>query len=1368
MEEVVAWVKLYDGGPKSVFVQVEGMRAAQVRLPPDRNAYNLLEYLVEDTFRDDLTGFVAAELTVYMDKDTEWKTPVRPDLSFANIAKTSSYKFPLKVVRPKKPQVARPRPRPASAPALGPGIMGKTDAREAQPSSGSDDALRNNGIRYDYSGALDGNSGGGSGSLVQTVGGDNRGSVVEKARKMTQQPADQMQIGRGKGSSIFENDVIGRDELRYAGKKLTDPINTAEDKWRLLPAFLQTKGLIKQHIDSYNYFIETELKKIIQANSRIESDVDDRFWLEFKDIRVEPPTDYDSQTAVALKVTPQICRLRDVTYAGNIVVDFQYTKGLQVVSARGKAIGRMPIMLRSSKCALNGLNPEEVAGKGECPLDPGGYFIIKGVEKVVLIQEQLSKNRIIVETDRQGQISASVTSSTQEKKSKTNIVYTKAGQVVLKHNSLTADIPIAIVMKAMGTHADIEIAELVCGSDQAYLKLFEQSIECPTPSDSPVLTQTQALRYIGQRVRLGSKTNRVGFKLDWVSEARDVLANTVLAHIPVEPVHGRFNFRPKVIYVALMVRRVLQAVLEGGAVDDRDFVGNKRLELAGQLLALLFEDLFKSWTTFVKRAIDTQLKKTNRSSVYDAATSVSQSTRFITEGLFRAISTGNWNVKRFKMERAGVTQVLSRLSYVATLGMLTRIQSQFEKTRKISGPRSLQTSQWGMICPCDTPEGEGCGLIKNLALMTHITTDSDDAPLKHLAFQLGVQEISRMIGLDLWNHPNTYLVFLNGVIIGVHHSATVFVRQLRLLRRRGRITPFVSVCKSDPQKSVHISADGGRICRPLIVVEKGKSKIGKKEIRDIMRGFRTFEDLVAEGKVEYLDVNEESDAMVAMYERNVIHVAEDHPDFENNTTHLEIAPFTALGAVAGLVPFPHHNQSARNTFQCAMGKQAMGAIAYNQLNRIETLLYLLVYPEKPLVKTHTIEIIGYDKLPAGQNATVAVMSYSGYDIEDALILNKASLDRGFGRCQVMRKHAIVMKEYANRTHDRIADPQKNAWSQLFPKHSILDPDGIAYVGAKVEQDAILINKEVPTSISTRVPRSDGAPELVVDPSTIPHKPEPLVYRYPDTSVVDQVMTSMNEEGHQVFKMNIRQTRRPEIGDKFSSRHGQKGVCGLIVSQEDLPFSDAGIVPDIIMNPHGFPSRMTVGKLIEFLAGKAGVLEGEFQYGTAFKGAKVDDMSEILVRNGFAYSGKDCFTSGITGEPLKAYIFNGPVYYQKLKHMVVDKMHARSKGPKAALTRQPTEGRSRDGGLRVGEMERDCLIGHGTASLLMERLLLSSDAYDVEVCRECGIIGAWHGYCNYCESRAEVVSIKLPYACKLLFQELMSMNVVPRITVQEWE
>ena len=632
---------------------------------------------------------------------------------------------------------------------------------------------------------------------------------------------------------------------------------------------------------------------------------------------------------------------------------------------------------------------------------------------------------------------------------------------------------------------------------------------------------------------------------------------------------------------------------------------------------------------------------------------------------------------------------------------MTRINSQFEKTRKVSGPRSLQPSQWGMLCPSDTPEGEACGLVKNLALMTHITTDIDEEPIRRLAFNLGVEEIGILSGEEV-SSPNTFVVFLNGNVLGVVCNWQKLLTTFRLMRRAGRINTFISIYHNLSQRMISIASDGGRVCRPYIIVKGGRPKLTPAHMDRLAMGLWTFDDFLRQGIVEYLDVNEENDCNIALYEWEIT----------SESTHLEIEPFTLLGVCAGLVPYPHHNQSPRNTYQCAMGKQAMGTIAYNQQNRIDTLMYLLCYPQVPMVKTKTIELINFDKIPAGQNATVAVMSYSGYDIEDAVVINRASLDRGFGRCLVYRKAVCSMKRYANQSYDRINGPSldKQTMKPIW-RHQTLDADGIVAPGARVKSRQVLVNKETPL-----------VTQSLDQPLGNSYKPMPTTHKGPTDAYAERVMMTSNNDDSVLIKVLMRNTRRPELGDKFSSRHGQKGVCGLIVNQEDMPFTDLGICPDIIMNPHGFPSRMTVGKLIELLAGKAGVLDGCFHYGTAFGGSKVEDVSQDLIRYGFNYLGKDYVTSGITGEPMKAYIYFGPVYYQKLKHMVLDKMHARSRGPRAVLTRQPTEGRAREGGLRLGEMERDCLIGYGATMLLMERLMISSDQFEVDVCGKCGLLG----------------------------------------------
>ncbi|ANZ76081.1 BA75_03066T0 [Komagataella pastoris] len=1124
----------------------------------------------------------------------------------------------------------------------------------------------------------------------------------------------------------------------YKGKALADPINTAEDKWNLLPAFLQVKGLVKQHLDSFNYFVDKDLKKIIKANEKVLSDVDPEFYLKYLDIRVGYKSTEDLQKVKRNMIPPHQCRLSDTTYSAPIYVDVEYTRGRKIIMHRDLEIGKMPIMLRSNKCILESKDESQMASLCECPLDPGGYFIVNGTEKVILVQEQLSKNRIIVEADDKKQIvQASVTSSTHERKSKTYVV-TKNNKIYLKHNSISEEVPIVLVLKAAGIVSDLEIMQLVCGDDSTYQDLFTINFEEAAKLD--IHTQRDALEYIGRRVKT---MRRLGApKLSIYQEGVEAIANTIVAHISVEDL----NFREKAIYLAIMTRRVVMAMHNPTMIDDRDYVGNKRLELAGQLMSLLFEDLFKKFNSDFKANIDKILKKPNRASEFDALLSINVHSNNITTGINRAISTGNWSLKRFKMERAGVTHVLSRLSYISALGMMTRISSQFEKSRKVSGPRALQPSQFGMLCTSDTPEGEACGLVKNLALMTHITTDDEEEPVRKICYLLGAEDI-KIVDSSVISSRSNFGVYLNGTMIGVIRYPTVFVTKFRKLRRSGKVSAFISIYINSHHKAVHLAADGGRICRPLIIVENGVSKVEAHHLQKLKDGEWQFDSFLTNGLVEYLDVNEENDSLIALYEK----------DIENYTTHLEIEPFTVLGAVAGLIPYPHHNQSPRNTYQCAMGKQAIGAIGYNQFNRIDTLLYLMVYPQQPMVKTKTIELIGYDKLPAGQNATVAVMSYSGYDIEDALVLNKASIDRGFGRCQVFRKNTTLLKRYPNHTKDILGGMSVNDQGEPIFQHRSLGPDGLGEVGLPLESGQVYVNKFVPInseeSIIGQTPDDSQRKEQ--------HRETPMVYRGPEPSYIDQMMMSLGENDQVLVKALLRQTRRPELGDKFSSRHGQKGVCGIIVQQEDLPFNDDGISPDIIMNPHGFPSRMTVGKMIELISGKAGVLDGSLQYGTCFGGSDLKEMSQILIDKGFSYSGKDQLYSGITGECLQAYIFFGPIYYQKLKHMVLDKMHARSRGPRAVLTRQPTEGRSRDGGLRLGEMERDCVVAYGASQLLLERLMISSDAFEVDVCNTCGLMG-YNGWCPTCKSSEFIIKMTIPYAAKLLFQELVSMNIAPRL------
>nr|KJB39281.1 hypothetical protein B456_007G005200 [Gossypium raimondii] len=982
---------------------------------------------------------------------------------------------------------------------------------------------------------------------------------------------------RLKQEDIFLNNNTNNlyvSEIPVDKQKLAAPIKSVVDKFQILPEFLKVRGLVKQHFDSFNYFVNTGIKKVVSANDRIVSHIDPAIYLRFNDVRIGNPsmTTYE-------KINPHTCRLADMTYAAPIFADIEYMQeshGQRTrLEKKNVVMGRMPIMLRSCRCVLYGKDEAELARLGECPLDPGGYFIINGAEKVIPIREQLAKNRIIIDADNKGNITASVTSISETIKSRTVIKMDKE-KIYLLLNQFVKKIPIMVVMKAMGIESDQEVMQMV-GADPCYSALLLPSIEECARID--IYTQEQALAYLNTKVQYSSELG-----------AFLILRDIFLANVPVRC----NNLRPKCLYVAVMLRRMMEATLNKHAMDDKDYMGNKHLELSGQLISLLFE------------------------------------------------------------------------------------------------------------CYC-----------------------------------LGVEDMELLSGEEL-HTPNSFLVMLNGLILGKHRRPQHFANALRKLRRAGKIGEFVSVFVNEKQRCVYISSDGGRVCRPLVIVDKGISRIKEHHMKELLDGVRTFNDFLGDGLVEYLDVNEENNALIALYEGEVT------PE----TTHIEIEPFTILG--------------------CAMGKQAMGNIAYNQLCRMDTLLNILVYPQRPLVTTRTIELVGYDKLGAGQNATVAVMSCSGYDIEDAIVMNKASLDRGFGRCNVMKKYSNIIQKSRTGASDSILRPQRTGPGS--ERMQILDDDGIAAPGEIIRPNDILLNK---VSIHTRgIPISS---EPLMDSACRPAK---QLYKGPEgeSCVLDRVALSSDQNGNLSIKFLIRHTRRPELGDKFSSRHGQKGVCGIIIQQEDLPFSERGICPDLIMNPHGFPSRMTVGKMIELLGGKAGVSCGRFHYGSAFgepsgHADKVETISETLIKHGFCYNGKDFIYSGITGFPLQAYIFMGPIYYQKLKHMVLDKMRARGNGPRVMLTRQPTEGRTRKGGLRVGEMERDCLIAYGASMLIYERMMLSSDPYDVQVCRKCGLIGYYShklkiGFCSSCKIGENVSSMKLPYACKLLIQELQSMNIVPRLKLVE--
>lgn len=1154
--------------------------------------------------------------------------------------------------------------------------------------------------------------------------------------------------------------------------------------WEVIDKYFKyNKGyqLVKHQLESFNDFLLNKLEQIIEGFNPIEihhiyipelEQFKYVLTVQVKNPVLNKPTIYEKDGSIKL-MTPNDARQRNFTYSSNVTVDVHITaKTLEedgTYSTESKQInnislGKVPIMVKSNYCVLKN---KHFDNGSECRYDFGGYFIVNGNEKVVISQDRISENKTYVFLNNKVSTYSHVAEIRSVQESKLGVPKITTLKLAAKTNQfgryiranihhIKTDIPIFVLFKALGLESDKEILQYVVYDleDPNNQLVMNQLVACIEEANA-VTCQRDALEYLSKYLNItGYPKEFLNNKLMRLNIIRSVLEKEFLPHVGS-------SFEKKALYLGFMVNKLIKCFLGLKDYDDRDSYINKRIDTPGMLMANLFRQYYGKVIKDMKNMLQKEInnggwkatgKFINVINKVNVNNKIIKSS-IIDSGLRYALATGNWGVKTNK-NKQGVAQVLNRMTYNSTVSHLRRINTPIEKSGKLVQPRKLHPTQWGVICPAETPEGASVGLVKNLSMMANVTISSNSTNVRELLLELGTIPFEKSI-ITMMN--TTTRVVVNGDIMGVHKDPLVLFKELKAMKTSGCINIFTGVVWNIIEKEISISTEAGRCLRPVYVVRDKALAVKKEDMeKTVFDKSATWQDIMAcPNLVEFVDVEEANTSLIAMKYTDLLKQPRG-AYYPVRYTHLEMHPSMILGALASSIPFSDHNQAPRNCYQASQGKQALGIYASNFRHRYDTLAHVMNYPQKPLVRTKMSTILNNDNLPCGINAIVAIATYTGFNQEDSIIMNKSAIDRGLFTSTYFRTY----KEQNNKNHSNgeeefFTKPDVDSNKATKPyNYDKLTKDGFVPENTFVTTNDVIIGKCMPNKIGSTIQYKDNS---------VPIKNNECGFvdrnAYNDTH-----FTNINGDGYSFCKVRLRSERIPTIGDKFSARSAQKGTIGMMYRQEDMPFTKDGIVPDLIMNPHAIPSRMTIGQLLECIMGKACVNQGTFADATPFNDCNVEDVADILEQYGMERYGNEVMYNSRTGEQMMTDIFIGPTFYQRLKHMTADKVHSRSSsGPVVLLTRQPAEGRARDGGLRIGEMELECNWAHGIFQFLKERLMECSDNYRVFICKSCGNMATVNPEkniysCKNCKNINKFEEVRIPYACKLLFHEVQTMGI----------